>query len=86
MTTPYLRSSPIAGQLRSKVAKLAGLKNEAELDVLAYMTFTREHRTILPPQMKLASIVCAGLVDWRRTAIGEQFGGPSREDATVRTR
>ena len=49
MTTPYLRSSPIADQLRPKAPKLAGLKDEAEPDVLAYMTFPKEHRTKLHP-------------------------------------
>ena len=35
----------VADQLRPKVAKLAALMDEAEHDVLAYMTFPREHRT-----------------------------------------
>ena len=34
----------VADQLRPKVAKLAALMDEAEHDVLAYMTFPREHR------------------------------------------
>jgi len=34
----------VADQLRSKVAKLAALLDEAEDDVLAYMTFPKEHR------------------------------------------
>ncbi len=34
----------VADQLRSKVPKLATLLDEAEDDVLAYMTFPREHR------------------------------------------
>ncbi len=34
----------IADQLRPKVPKLAALMDEAEEDVLAYMTFPREHR------------------------------------------
>ncbi|TWB09308.1 transposase-like protein [Nitrospirillum amazonense] len=34
----------VADQLRPKVAKLASLLDEAEDDVLAYMTFPREHR------------------------------------------
>ena len=37
----------IADQLRPKVAGLANLMDEAETDVLAYMTFPKEHRTKL---------------------------------------
>ena len=37
----------VADQLRPKVPKLAGLMDEAEADVLAYMTFPAAHRTKL---------------------------------------
>jgi transposase-like protein len=37
----------VADQLRPKVPKLSALMDEAETDVLAYMTFPREHRTKL---------------------------------------
>ncbi len=37
----------VADQLRPKAAKLATLMDQAEPDVLAYMTFPREHRTKL---------------------------------------
>jgi transposase-like protein len=37
----------VADQLRPKVPKLARLMDDAEADVLAYMTFPREHRTKL---------------------------------------
>ena len=37
----------VADQLRTKAPKLATLMDEAEHDVLAYMTFPREHRTKL---------------------------------------
>jgi transposase-like protein len=37
----------VAGQIRPKVPKLATIMDEAEDDVLAYMTFPREHRTKL---------------------------------------
>lgn len=37
----------VADQLRPKAAKLAALMDQAEPDVLAYMTFPREHRTKL---------------------------------------
>jgi transposase-like protein len=37
----------VADQIRPKVPKLAALMDEAEHDVLAYMTFPREHRTKL---------------------------------------
>lgn len=35
----------VADQVRPKVPKLAALLDEAEPDVLAYMTFPREHRS-----------------------------------------
>jgi putative transposase len=34
----------VADQIRAKVPKLAALLDEAETDVLAYMTFPKEHR------------------------------------------
>ncbi len=37
----------VADQLRPKVPKLAALMNEAEIDVLAYMTFPAQHRAKL---------------------------------------
>ena len=37
----------VADQLRHKAPKLANLMDEAEADVLAYMTFPKEHRTKL---------------------------------------
>jgi putative transposase len=37
----------VADQVRPKLPKLAGLMDEAEPDVLAYMTFPREHRAKL---------------------------------------
>ena len=37
----------VADQIRPKVAKLAAIMDEAEHDVLAYMTFPREHRAKL---------------------------------------
>ena len=37
----------VADQLRTKVPKLATLMDEAEEDVLAHMTFPKEHRTKL---------------------------------------
>jgi putative transposase len=37
----------VADQIRPKVPKLATIMDEAEQDVLAYMTFPREHRTKL---------------------------------------
>jgi transposase-like protein len=35
----------VADQLRAKLPKLAGFMDEAEADVLAYMTFPKDHRT-----------------------------------------
>ena len=40
--------APGSDQLRPKVPKLAVLMDEAEHDVLAYMSFPREHRQKLP--------------------------------------
>ncbi len=37
----------VADQIRPKVPKLAAIMDEAETDVLAYMTFAREHRVQL---------------------------------------
>ena len=37
----------VADQLRPKASKLANLMDQAEPDVLAYMTFPKEHRTKL---------------------------------------
>jgi putative transposase len=37
----------VADQIRPKVAKLAAIMDEAEADVLAYMTFPKEHRAKL---------------------------------------
>ena len=37
----------VADQLRPKVPKLAGLMDQAEPDVLAYMTFPQQHRAKL---------------------------------------
>ena len=37
----------VADQLRAKVPKLAVMMDEAEEDVLAYMTFLKEHRAKL---------------------------------------
>ena len=37
----------VADQIRPKVPKLAAIMDEAEPDVLAYMSFPREHRTKL---------------------------------------
>jgi putative transposase len=37
----------VADQIRRKVPKLAAIMDEAEADVLAYMTFPKEHRAKL---------------------------------------
>ena len=42
----------VADQLRPKVPKLAVLMDEAEHDVLAYMSFPREHRRNCTPQTR----------------------------------
>ena len=38
----------VADQIRPKVSKLAAIMDDAETDVLAYMTFPKEHRTKAP--------------------------------------
>ncbi len=45
--TASIQWRQVADQLRPKAPKLANLMDEAEPDVLAYMTFPREHRTKL---------------------------------------
>ena len=50
--TPEAASSQwraVADQIRPKVPKLAPIMDEAETDVLAYLTFPREHRVQLQP-------------------------------------
>ena len=49
-TTPEAASvqwRAVADQIRPKVSKLAAIMDDAETDVLAYMTFPKEHRTKL---------------------------------------
>jgi len=42
----------VADQLRPKVPKLAALMEEAEPDVLAYMTFPQQHRASCTPRIR----------------------------------
>jgi putative transposase len=44
----------VADQLRAKVPKLAAMMDEAEEDVLAYMTFPKEHRVKRNPTLSAA--------------------------------
>src|SRR5438128_3705839 len=46
----------VADQLRPKLPKLAGFLDEAETDVLAYMTFPPQHRTKLHSTIPIESI------------------------------
>ena len=48
----------VADQLRPKAPKLATLMDDAEHDVLAYMTFPREHRTKLHSTDEMDKTVC----------------------------
>jgi len=44
MPTPKAQWRQVAEQVRTKLPKLAGLLDEAEADVLASMSFPKEHR------------------------------------------
>ena len=50
----------VADQLRPKVPKLAAFMDEAEPDVLAYMTFPKEHRAKLHSTDEMDKQICAG--------------------------
>ena len=43
LTPPASNGVKVADQLRAKLPKLAALLDEAEVDVLAFMTFPKEH-------------------------------------------
>ena len=68
----------VADQLRPKVPKLAVLMDEAEHDVLAYMTFPKEHRTKLHSTNPLERLNGEGK---RRTNVVGIF---PNEDANIR--
>jgi len=63
----------VADQIRQKVPKLAGIMDEAEHDVLAYMTFPREHRAKLhsTDEMDKRIRVSGGILGMRRRPRGE---------------
>ena len=63
----------VADQIRQKVPKLAGIMDEAEHDVLAYMTFPREHRARLhsTDEMDKRIRVSGGILGMRRRPRGE---------------
>ena len=46
-STASVQWRAVADQIRPKVSKLAAIMDDAETDVLAYMTFPKEHRTKL---------------------------------------
>src|SRR5487761_2100643 len=48
----------VADQIRPKVPKLAAIMDEAEIDVLAYMTFPREHRLQLHSTNPIERVNC----------------------------
>jgi len=50
----------VADQIRQKVPKLAAIMDDAEHDVLAYMTFPREHRTKLHSTDEMDKRFCTG--------------------------
>ena len=52
------RWRPVADQLRTKAPKLAALTDQAEHDVLAYLTFPREHRSKLHSTNPIRAAAC----------------------------
>lgn len=58
----------VADQLRPKVAKLAALMDEAETDVLAYMTFPAQHRAKLHSTNPLERVI--GEIKRRTEVVG----------------
>ena len=68
----------IAAQLRPKLPKLAGFLDEAETDVLAYMTFPPQHRTKLHSTNPIERL--NGEIKWRTEVVGIS----PNEDAIVR--
>ena len=56
----------VADQLRPKVPKLAVLMDEAEHDVLAYMSFPREHRQKLHSTNPIETAPCRGQASHQR--------------------
>jgi hypothetical protein len=71
----------IADQIRPKAHKLAGLMDEAETDVLAYMSFPPAHRAACPPWQTDASRPCRSstpsrarsyTTSWDTIHLGEQ--------------
>ena len=67
----------VADQLRPKVPKLARLMDEAEADVLAYMTFPAAHRTKLHSTDEMDKWFVEprrALLPWRGRPRGEERG------------
>ena len=58
----------VADQIRPKVPKLAGLMDEAETDVLAYMTFPVQHRAKLHSTNPLERVI--GEIKRRTEVVG----------------
>lgn len=57
----------VADQVRPKLPKLAALRDDAEADVLAYMTFPKQHRAKIPSMNLLERL--NGEIE-RRTDVG----------------
>jgi len=72
----------VADQLRTKAPRLAALMDDAEHDVLAYMTFPREHRSKLHSTDEMDKRLLRGrgrmqvarATSWRRAAL--RLGAP----------
>ncbi len=63
----------VADQIRPKVPKLAAIMDDAEGDVLAYMTFPKEHRAKLHSTDKIDKHFRTGhgILPWRGRPRGE---------------
>ena len=81
----------VADQLRPKVSKLASLMDEAEADVLAYMTFPAAHRTKLHSTNPLERLIgeikrprtrTPSPGSWAQSCSSRTMNGPCSEPAT----
>jgi putative transposase len=76
----------VADQLRSTLPRLADLMDEAETDVLAYMTFPAAHRAIVRQQANDPSSGGDGASRRRRAAFGQPARAAQRRDQAAHRR